>query len=106
MLNALQENDTTYLNQLLDADFIDISYKGTVRTKSDVLQARVYNKDDISQQLTGLKVRRFKNIAIVTGVNNISVKASGQKIFIRFTDVFTEKNKQWYAVTAQETLQG
>jgi hypothetical protein len=52
-----------------------------------------------------MKVRRFKNIAIVTGINNISIKANGKKIYIRFTDVFIEKNKQWYAVTAQETLQ-
>jgi hypothetical protein len=104
-LNALEENDTVYLNELLDADFIDISYKGILRTKEDVLHTRIYNKNDISQQLTGMKVRRFKNIAIVTGINNISIKANGKKIYIRFTDVFIEKNKQWYAVTAQETLQ-
>jgi hypothetical protein len=58
-LNALQENDTAYLNQLLDSDFIGIRYKGTVRTKEDVLHKRVYNKNDISQQLT-----RYKSVQV------------------------------------------
>ena len=103
-LSALQQHDTAYLNQLLSDDFIDISYKGKVRTKEDFLKERVINNNNMPEQLTGIKVRKYKNATEVTGINNIFINSINQKILIRFTDVFVKKGGKWFAISAQETL--
>lgn len=103
-LKALRHNDTLYLKEILSPDFIDISYKGEIKTKTDILDRQVYDSSDMEEQLTGMKVRQYKNTAIVTGINNIRIKNINRKILIRFTDVFVKKEKKWQAVSAQETL--
>ena len=102
-LRALEQNDTIYLNKILSPDFVDISYKGEIRTKKNVLAKRVYN-NDMGEQLSEMKVRKYKNTAIVTGINNVSIKNINRKILVRFTDVFIKKEKEWYVVSAQETM--
>jgi|GEM_PF-6771152 len=103
-LLALRQHETLYLNQLLAPDFIDITYKGELKTKSDILSLAANDNKNMKEQLTGIKVCEYKNTAVVTGVNNITLKDINQKILIRFTDVFVKKEKHWCAVSAQETL--
>ena len=103
-LQALRLHDTLYLDKLLSPDFIEISYKGEIRTKKNILDHRVADNQNTEEQLTGMNVREHKNTAIVTGINNITIKQVNRKILIRFTDVFVKKGNQWQAVSAQETL--
>ena len=103
-LQALRLHDTLYLDKLLSPDFIDISYKGEIRTKKNILDHRVTDNQNMEEQLTGIKVREYKNTAIVIGINNITIHQVNRKILIRFTDVFVKKGNQWQAVSAQETL--
>lgn len=103
-LQALRQYDAIYLNKLLSPDFLDISYKGEVKTKKDILSRSVYDNNNMEEKLTDIKARQYKNTAIVTGTNTIVIKNINQKILIRFTDVFVKKENEWHAVSAQETL--
>lgn len=103
-LHALQQNDTVFLNRLLAGDFMDITHRGTVRSKKDQLQSRSY-PGGMTQQLDSLRVRQYKSAVLVTGINRIHIKQVSQPVIIRFTDVFVKRNGRWQAVSAQETLE-
>lgn len=101
---ALQAHDTATLNELLDDSFVDSTFRGTTRTKSDVLTGPAAGGAYKSVRLEDVNVRTYRRTAIVTGVNVLQGPA-GDVVRVRFTDVFCKSRSAWKAVAAQETLE-
>ncbi len=101
-IRASATHDTTVLDQLLAADFVEITYDGRIRHKADVLRGRV--APGTVQTLSDLRVRFFGTTAIVTGLNTAANNQHGWTARLRFTDVFIRDRAGWHAVSAQETL--
>jgi ketosteroid isomerase-like protein len=103
-LDAAARRDRGALDRILAQDFVDISYTGAVRLKSDVLAARAA-PDGTKQALDTLKVRVYGQTAVVTGRNTVSAADGSRVAVLRFTDVFVRQDGAWRAVSAQETLE-
>ncbi len=103
-LAALQAHDTATLNELLDDSFVDSTFRGATRTKSDVLTGPAAGGAYKSVRLEDVNVRTYRRTAIVTGVNVLQGPA-GDVVRVRFTDVFCKSRNAWKAVAAQETLE-
>jgi len=93
-----------FLRTLLAANFVDVSYKGRLRTKQDML-ANAATSSLGSQTLSDLRVRQFGNTAVITGLNTVIGKQHAWLARLRFTDVFVRRAGAWQAVSAQETLE-
>lgn len=101
---ATQAHDTAALNELLDDTFVDSTFRGTTRTKHDVLTGPPAGGGYKSVRLDEVNVRTYGHTAIVTGVNILQGPA-GDVVRVRFTDVFCKSGRAWRAVSAQETLE-
>lgn len=100
-LHASMTRDKAVLTRILADDFIDTSYRGTLRTKADVLAASA--APGTSQHLASLKVRFYGDTAIMTGVNHVVGPNKAWTADVRFTDVYVKRGGRWQAVSAQET---
>lgn len=105
-VEAIQKHDTAALDRLLADTFVDATFRGTLRTKKDVLTGPPAAGPYHSIRLDELAVRRYgPDTAIVTGLNVLQGKGPEDVARVRFTDVFVRKDGRWRAVSAQETLQ-
>ncbi len=103
-LAAGVQRDTAALKKILADDFLDVTFKGTLRDKADHLKATLAPVH-IQQSLDDLKVRIYGNTGIVTGVD-VGTGPDGLTSYrLRFTDVFVKHAGHWQAVSAQETLE-
>ena len=101
-LTAAMQRDIPALKEILADDFMDVTYKGSLRDKADHLHASLAPSKS-TQTLEELKVRSYGDTGLVTGLNVI-VTADGSATYkIRFTDVFVKRAGRWQAVSAQET---
>jgi ketosteroid isomerase-like protein len=100
-LAAGVQRDIPALKEILADDFVDVTYKGTLRDKADHLQTSLA-PDKSKQTLQELKVRLYGDTGIVNGVD-VDVTPDGTTYRIRFTDVFVRRAGRWQAVSAQET---
>jgi hypothetical protein len=101
-VKAIQNKDTVFLNRLLSDDFTDVSWKGSLRYKKDLLHFS--NNSAASERLSALQERIYGNAGIVNGLNTITIPGHLREISIRFTDVFIKKDNEWHVVSAQESL--
>lgn len=105
-LDALQKHDVAALDALLDDSFVDVTFRGGVRTKHDVMTGPPMSGPYHSIRLDDLAVRRYGSaVAVVTGVNVLQGATADDLARIRFTDVFAKRDGRWRAVSAQETLE-
>lgn len=101
-LTAAMQRDLPTLRDILADDFVDVTYKGGLRDKTDHLQSSLAPSKS-KQTLEELKVRFYGDTGIVTGLN-VVVSTDGSATYrIRFTDVFVKRGGRWQAVSAQET---
>src|SRR5206468_3994183 len=70
-LRALVERDRATLEQMLADDFIDSSWKGEVRNKSQVL-AGLSKAVPYWQPLQDVKIKFYQDVAVARGLNMIS----------------------------------
>jgi ketosteroid isomerase-like protein len=103
-LTAAMQRDTAALGQILADDFVDVTYKGSLRDKTDHLKSTLA-PGNTQQTLEELKVRIYGDTGIVTGQNTITAKDHSFTAHVRFTDVFVRRAGRWQAVSAQETLE-
>lgn len=101
-LHAIAAHDTTALSRILASDFTDTSWNGRVRTRADLLARANAPGPRPEQRLSDIEVRRFGNVVLVTGQNNISGMGP-HEIALRFSDLFVWRQGRWQAVHAQET---
>ena len=105
-VDALARHDRAALDRLLDDRFVDSTFRGTIRTKREVLDGPPAGGPYHSIRFEELEVRRYgRRTAIVTGVNVLEGASAADLARIRFTDVFVIEDGRWRAVSAQETLQ-
>jgi Domain of unknown function (DUF4440) len=105
-VEALRTHDTAALDRLLDDRFVDATYRGALRTKSEVLSGPPAGGPYHSIRLEELTVRRAgRAAAVVTGVNVLQGTTADDLVRVRFTDVFVRDHGAWRALSAQETLQ-
>ena len=103
---ALQQRDVKTLDELLDDSFVDSTFRGTTRSKRDVLAGPPAGGGYQSIRLDDMQVRGYgRDTVIVTGVNVLKGAAESDIVRVRFTDVFHKSGGTWRAVAAQETLQ-
>lgn len=103
---AIRDHDTAVLDRLLDDSFVDTTYRGALRTKSEVLGGPPAGGPYRTVRLDDVAVRMYRDhTAVVTGVNVLQGTSEQDVVRVRFTDVFVLRGKSWRAVSAQETLQ-
>ena len=103
-VSANQTHDIRVLKAILAENFIDNTYRGTLRTRQQVLSGPRSGAGYLFAGFKGLNVRFFGNTGIVTGIVVYKKKGGNQRARIRFTDVFHYGHGGWQAVSAQETL--
>lgn len=91
------------LQAILADDFVDIDWQGKVRHKSDLIDAPPGAKE-VTQHVTGLRIRVWGDTAVATGVNVAHSTTKGWTVEVPFTDVYVRIGGRWRAVSAQETL--
>ena len=101
-LHAIAAHDTVTLGRILAPDFIDTMWNGQRRNRVASLAHARQAGSMGEQRLSDITVRRYGNVAVVTGLNSVLLKG-GRRYDIRFTDVFVWHGKRWQAVSAQET---
>jgi ketosteroid isomerase-like protein len=103
-LHAIQTRDVDTLQRILAEDFIDINYKGIVRTKADALAAPNVPPGSPAQTLSDEQVRTWGRTAVVTGRGTMVI--AGTARHWRFTDVFVQRAAgHWQVVSSQETAE-
>ena len=85
-LRALAERDLTTLERIVADDFMDSSWKGELRTKSQLLEG-LSKPLPYSQYLQNIKIKLYASVALARGLNEISDKNGRIVMRIRFTDV-------------------
>jgi len=85
-LRALAERDLTTLERIVADDFMDSSWKGELRTKSQLLEG-LSKPLPYSQYLQNIKIKLYASVALARGLNEISDKNGRIGMRIRFTDV-------------------
>ncbi len=104
-LDILQRHDAAALECVLAREFVDISWKGAVRPREQVLRELPKRSFDYQQRLDDLSVQLLDNVAVVRGINIITDQQNKPVARIRFTDVLQFSENQWKAISAQETAE-
>jgi len=90
-LRALVERDLTTLERILADDLMDSSWKGELRTKSQLLEG-LSKPLPYSQYLQNIKIKLYASVALARGLNEISDKNGRIVMRIRFTDVLVYRH--------------
>ncbi|MGA9343405.1 MAG: nuclear transport factor 2 family protein [Rhodanobacteraceae bacterium] len=102
-IDAAVTGDRRALKTILADDFIDVSAKGEIRGKSDVIGHPATSRN-VTQSIKDLTVRVWGDTAVATGVNRVHSTDKGWTVEVPFSDTFARIGGQWRAVSAQETL--
>jgi len=105
-IEAIERRDAAAVATVLADDFVDTTYRGQRRTRSEALAGLTSpSRARTTQQLSDLEARVYGATGIVTGVNTVTGRNPDFSVRLRFTDVFVKNNGVWRAVSAQETLE-
>ena len=104
---AVLDGDVATLDRMTSDDYTFITLKGELRTKSDILKGFAsgsFHYD--SRQVSDLKVRVYRDTAIVTGRSVQKGIENGKDYSgdYRFTRVYVKENGHWSTVALQTTL--
>jgi hypothetical protein len=101
---AAAAHDTTILKCVLADGFVDTNWRGTLRTRADVLASGPAAPGGLTQHFSDWTVDRHDSSAVVRGLNTITDSANHTVSTMRFTDVLLFSLSRWQAVAAQETM--
>jgi ketosteroid isomerase-like protein len=105
-IEALERRDAAAVATILADDFVDTTYRGQRRTRSEALAGLTSpSRARTTQELSDLEARVYGATGIVRGVNTVTGRNPDFSVRLRFTDVFVKNNGVWKAVSAQETLE-
>ena len=102
-LAATESGDRAALERLLHPTFVNISPLGGMRNRAESLSAGPPPPGS-SQTLTELKVRTFRDSAVVTGVNRYRPNAKARPTDVVFTDVFVRTPHGWQVVSSHNSI--
>ena len=100
---ALNAGDVPALEKILGDDFQDVSWRGGLRRKADMLAALRSGQVHVNE-ISEVEAVTYDRIAIVRGVDTGRDKDGKIAGRVRFTDVFAFRDGRWIAVGAQETV--
>lgn len=101
-LTAVTKRDARALSGILAENFVHVTYRGSLRYRSDELDAIAKSKP--YAQKTSQQTVDFAGdaAAIVHGINTIT--ESGRVVMrLRYTDVWALQSGSWRALSAQES---
>lgn len=101
-IKAIENEDTAFLKNLLDKDFVDVTWNGHLRYKKDMIRHKSIS--GTTPHLSQLRERIYDHTGTVNGINTVYIPNMDRKVRIRFTDVFINENDEWHAVSAQESV--
>lgn len=104
-MHAARTRDVPVLKRVLAADYVDINYKGLVRTRADALRASNVDTARYTQRFGDETVRVYGAAAVVTGRGELQASDHTVVAAWRFTDVFVKRGGVWRAVSSQETVE-
>jgi len=104
-LAALAQRDHATLDTILADGFVQTTWDGKLRCKSDVL-AKVGEPapPGTTQHLVDVTAQRYGDTLVVRGINVVRSPNGEHDARLRFTDVLVLQAGVWRAVAAQETL--
>ena len=94
--------DRSALGGILADDYVDTDWQGRLRNKADLLHGTTAK--DVTEHVTGMRVRVWGDTAVATGTNHMHAGTKGWSVDVAFTDVFSRIDGRWRAVSSQETL--
>lgn len=105
---AWVKGDRSFIEQVLADDWSVTDASGHVLNKAEVLEEAFGSKDRqiVSMRIDEIKVRPFKDWAIVTGRTQAAGKYRGEvsEVTLRFTDVVVYRSEKWQVVASHATL--
>lgn len=103
-LEILEHHDVAALECILAPTFTDVSWKGALRPREQVLSELSQPSSRYKQALADVSAELLGQVAVVRGVNVVTDQQGKSVVRIRFTDVLLFSGKRWRAVAAQETV--
>ena len=103
---ALVAADTVALSRMVAAEFVEISRRGTIRTRAENLQEiATGDLKLLTVHYDSLNVRVYGDVAVLTGIadNTGSYRGFGFSGKIRYLRVFVRREGRWQAVAMQQT---
>lgn len=100
---ATESGNRAVLERLLHPAFITISPLGGIRTRAESLAAEPPPPGS-TQTLTDLKVRTFRDSAVVTGINRYRPGPRENATEVVFTDVFVRTPHGWQVVSSHNSI--
>jgi ketosteroid isomerase-like protein len=102
---ALRRKDTDAVACMLADEFEDADVDGSLHTRNWTIE-RIPNRKPGLNQLSELRAHVEGNSGFTRGLATL-VDASGKVVArVRFTDVFTYRDRRWQALAGQESLLG
>lgn len=103
---SLIKKDRATMERLYADDYVYLHSNGTVTNKSQEIAE--YTSPDLKwtgHKVDNMKVRVYGNVAVVTGVQNLTGSAKGYVSGPRnFTEVWVRRNGRWQTVGGQSTI--
>ncbi|MFY9553139.1 MAG: nuclear transport factor 2 family protein [Blastocatellia bacterium] len=106
LAKAWIDGDRQTVDSILASDWSVIDMTGHVLTKAQVMKEFGSGDRRIeSGSIDEVAVRRFGDIAVVTGRSMLSGTYKGNRVSVvqRFTDIFAKRDGRWQAVASQGT---
>lgn len=100
---ASSSHNEAVLDKLLDDSYVEVTAKGSRRSKADVLSAPGLPAGS-SQSLADLEAHVSGDIGVVTGVNYYSPASGTVAAKYVFTDVYARQPDGWRAISSHMTL--
>ena len=103
---ALIKKDRATMERLYGDDYIYLHSNGTVNNKTQEIAE--YMSSDLKwtgHKASDLKVRFYRDVAVVTGLQTLTGSAKGYVSGPRrFTQLWVKRNGRWQAVGGQSTI--
>ncbi len=105
-MDAYTKRDVAFLDQYMSEDYVGTFPDGTVHDKKSEIEAVRSGAVTITQMTPReMKVRVYRDAAVITGQSTIEATVKGQEMSdeFRFTDVWIKLDEHWRAVASQVT---
>ncbi len=100
---ALGRHDATTVACMVADEFEEADVDGSLHTRSQMLE-HIPQRRPGSNRLTEMRAHGDGNFGYVRGLNEILDPTGKILARVRFTDVFTYRDRRWQAILAHESL--
>lgn len=99
---AVAKGDAKAVGNVLAEDFVRVTFRGSVRYRTDELADVVKNQPFVQRNSEQTVNFAGSSVAIVSGVNTVS-RGGRVTMRLRYTDVYQKIDGKWLAIWAQDT---